>query len=131
MGLNEKYYYNKFWSCFLLTIFWSQIVSPSVEEIDSEVTCDTGELLLTRYSENLSLVEPSQTLHDDIPFVAFSECSLEAQPLNLNTAFNEESLSQILAGDLMPYLFNLPLFSLDFTSSSHLFSVFCQAIKPS
>lgn len=46
-------------------------------------------------------------------FVVFAECTLDAQPLNLNSAFQEESLSQVPAGELLPYFIVL---------SSHFYS---------
>lgn len=60
----------------------------------------------------LSLIESSRTLFvwwRLFPFVAFSEYTLDAQPLNLNTAFHDEYLiSQILTGELLPYFSIFP-----------------------
>lgn len=36
--------------------------------------------------------------------VVFAECTLDAQPLNLNRAFHEESLCQVLPGEQLPRL---------------------------
>lgn len=37
----------------------------------------------------------------------FSECVLDAQPPNLNTAFHEEPLSQSLEGKLLSYFMHV------------------------
>lgn len=81
--------------------------------------CSCGESLLPVYRQSH---DPAiLCLYDDSLCVVFAECTLDAQPLNLNSAFHEESLSQVLAGELLPY-FNT-IFFMFFSA------VLCEAIS--
>lgn len=62
-------------------------------------------------------------------FFTFSEDAWIAQPLNLNTAFHEESLSQMVTGKLLSYFSTFSL-QCHVQLCLHLFSTSCILTNP-